>query len=284
MRGFPIVSLGAIIADSDEIIDSIPLANIVIPNWEVNEYHNGDATIAKNKYVGNNGYYKETYINSIQIANSKYDNVDLIDAEMTQIISYSYGFLFDKLDFYLNNYYSNEKKLESMQIFRVDSFYVNSIKYRFLWEQQGSGTSLSTFNSCINLPNLISFDRSHKFSISINTKKIYLNVPNLQSFGTYLFDGLLDDVEIIFNLNNFVDDGQKLGYFANGNYIISTTNDEEFTKAETNYMWEIRSIATDNSNFNGTISVGRSNVPLSEFDIRYWDLWQNTTGKDSGLH
>ena len=46
------------------------------------------------------------------------------------------------------------------------------------------------------------------------------------------------------------------------------------------YENRVISVAAPNLNFVGTMTVGRDDVPLSEFDIRYWDIWQNESGSD----
>ena len=56
MRGFPIVSLGAITSSVDTFVEPTPHNSaIVIPEFEVDEQFNGNETLAINKYSG--GYY-----------------------------------------------------------------------------------------------------------------------------------------------------------------------------------------------------------------------------------
>ena len=66
MRGFPIVSLGAITTSVDTYVEYTPHNSaIVIPEFEVEEYFSGNKTSAINKYSG--GYYQSSYVDSVEI-------------------------------------------------------------------------------------------------------------------------------------------------------------------------------------------------------------------------
>ena len=123
------------------------------------------------------------------------------------------------------------------------------------------------------MPNLQRFTMHHTFSISIFTEKLYLNIPKITNFGSHLFNSLDESIELNFNVNLNSQSALAVGFYAKGNWTISST-----------ILASAIFVTSPNLNFTGSMTVGRDDVPLSEFDIRYWDLWQNTTGKDSGLH
>ena len=101
MAGFPIVSLGAITSSIDTYVEYTPHnASIVIPQFEVDEYFNGNETLVINKYSG--GYYLSNYVESITI---KPNNINA-STGVQSIITGSNGFLFDESQSWNNNIYS----------------------------------------------------------------------------------------------------------------------------------------------------------------------------------
>ena len=283
MRGFPIVSLGAITTSVDTYVEYTPHNSaIVIPEFEVEEYFSGNKTSAINKYSG--GYYQSSYVDSVEI---KPNNLNL-KVGLQSIIYGSYGFLFNDSQQWDNHIYSNETKIENLEKYRIDSYYCMSFESLFFWHAD-SNSSLNDINKnktiFINVPNLQRFTMHHTFSISIFTEKIYLNIPKITDFGSYLFNSLSESIELNFNVNLNSQSALAVGANVKGNWTISSTILASASKIK-DLLYENRAIfvTSPNLNFIGSMTVGRDNVPLSEFDIRYWDLWQNTTGKDSGLH
>ena len=281
MRGFPIVSLGAITSSVDTYVEKTPHnATIVIPEFEVEEYFSGNKTSAINKYSG--GYYSSNYVESIAI---KPNNINASTGDQS-IITGSYGFSFDDTQIWINNVYGVKTKVDKIEKYRIDSFYCTSFRHNFLWHSGGQNSKndyKKDKNIYINVPNLLMFGYHHTFSISLYTEKLYLNIPKIQDFSNCLFNSLNETLEIIFNLIFTNQPMTNVGINAEGNYTISTTSLSN-TNLVYSALFNNRCVPPDMYFFRGQMFLGRSNVPLSEFDIRYWDLWQNTTGKDSGLH
>ena len=123
MRGFPIVSLGAITTSVDTYVEYTPYnATIVIPDFEVEEYFFGNKSAAFNKYKG--GYYQSSYVDSVEI---KPNNLNLKVGSQS-IINGSYGFLFNDTQEWNNHIYSNETKIENLEKYRIDSYYCLSFE------------------------------------------------------------------------------------------------------------------------------------------------------------
>ena len=279
MRGFPIVSLGAITTSVDTFVSYTPHnATIVIPDFEVEEYFFGNKSAAFNKYKG--GYYQSSYVDSVEI---KPNNLNLKVGSQS-IINGSYGFLFNDTQIWDNHIYSNETKIENLEKYRIDSYYCLSFEPLFFWHAD-SNSSLNDINKnkiiFINVPNLQRFTKHHTFSISIFTEKLYLNIPKITDFGTHLFNQLDESIELNFNVNLNSQSALAVGVYAKGNWTISSTILASASKLR-DLLYENRliSVTEPNLNFTGTMTVGRDDVPLSEFDIRYWDIWQNNAGSD----
>ena len=279
MRGFPIVSLGAITTSVDTYVKYTPHnATIVIPDFEVEEYFFGNETLAINKYSG--GYYQSSYVDSVEI---KPNNLSLKEGSQS-IIYGSYGFLFDDNELWDNRIYSNETKIENLEKYRIDSYYCLSFESLFFW-QSNSYSSLNDINKnktiFINVPNLQRFTIHHTFSISIFTEKLYLNIPKITDFGSYLFNALSESIELNFNVNLNSQSALAVGVYAKGNWTISSTNLASASKIrDFLYTNRVVSVTQPNTNFTGSMKVGRDDVSIEEFDLRYWDLWQNNSGSD----
>ena len=279
MRGFPIVSLGAITSSTDTFVSYTPNnATIVIPDFEVEEYFFGNKSAAFDKYKG--GYYQRSYVDSVEI---KPNNLNLKVGSQS-IITGSFGFLFNETEIWDNHIYSNETKIENLEKYRIDSYYCLSFEPLFFWHCN-TNSSLNDIKKTktifINVPNLQRFKKHHAFSISIFTEKLYLNIPKLTDFGSHLFNQLDESIELIFNVKLNSQSALAVGVYAKGNWTISSTMLASASKIK-DLLYENRviSVTQPNLNFTGSMTVGRDNVPLSEFDIRYWDLWQNESGSD----
>ena len=279
MRGFPIVSLGAITSSTDTFFSVTPHnATIVIPDFEVEEYFFGNKSVAFNKYKG--GYYQSSYVDSVEI---KPNNLSLKVGSQS-IISGSYGFLFNDTTPWDNHIYSNETKIENLEKYRIDSYYCLSFEPLFFWHspaQNSKNDYKKDKNIYINVPNLLMFGYHHTFSISLYTEKLYLNIPKLTDFSSQLFNSLDESIELNFNVNLNSQSALLVGSYAKGNWTISSTILASASKIK-DLLYENRAIFVTEStaNFIGSMTVGRNNVPLSEFDLRYWDLWQNESGSD----
>ena len=279
MRGFPIVSLGAITTSVDTYVEYTPHnATIVIPDFEVEEYFFGNKSAAINKYKG--GYYQSSYVDSVEI---RPNNLSLKEGSQS-IIYGSYGFLFDDNELWNNRIYSNETKIENLEKYRIDSYYCLSFESLFFW-QSNSNSSLNDINKnktiFINVPNLQRFTIHHTFSISIFTEKIYLNIPKITDFGSYLFNSLSESIELNFNVNLNSQSALAVGDNVKGNWTISSTILASASKIR-DFLYENRAIFVTQPDwsFNGSMTVGRDDVSIEEFDIRYWDIWQNESGSD----
>ena len=279
MRGFPIVSLGAITSSTDTFVPYTPNnATIVIPDFEVEEYFFGNKSAAFDKYKG--GYYQRSYVDSVEI---KPNNLNLKVGSQS-IITGSFGFLFNETEIWDNHIYSNETKIENLEKYRIDSYYCMSFEPLFFW-QCNTNSSLNDINKnktiFINVPNLQRFTKHHTFSISIFTEKLYLNIPKITDFGLNLFNQLDESIELNFNVNLNSQSALLVGVYAKGNWTISSTILASASKIK-DLLYENRhlSVTKPNTNFTGSMTVGRDDVSLEEFDIRYWDLWQNESGSD----
>ena len=265
MRGFPIVSIGSLTGAARSECE------IYYPLFEQDEYYDGDNTLVKQLYLerfplaNNAGYIKSV--------NAKENNLDANSGVQTKI-AYSLGFHHNA------NGYGSYDKVQNIKNLRMDSFYANMIDSEFMCYGTFF-TDLEIENWYFNLPNLKSIGYHMSLSISSFINTIYFNFPKLESIGNGLFnyDKTINNIKI--NATNDFLVGSSA--FANWNDRIVNfygTNEELL-----NSLIEQLNTNIDQSIYNNNITLENKGLcNLSEFDIRYWDLWQNTTGKDSGLH
>ena len=108
-----------------------------------------------------------------------------------------------------------------------------------------------------------------------------MNIPKITDFGSFLFNSLDESIELNFNVNLNSQSVRAVGANVKSNWTISSTMLTSASKIR-DLLYENRliSVTEPNTNFVGTMTVGRDDVPLSEFDIRYWSKEQNSSGSD----
>ena len=280
MRGFPIVSLGAITCNTTSLPSYFPYnANLVVPQYELDEYFDSNLSDLQTKYNG--GYYSSSRISTITV---NANNLDMKSDEQTNLNS-SFGFVVDIDNEYKADYYSNKTKLQNIYSFRIDSFYCKQIYRTFFFIRINSASDILADNLYLNMPNVIEFMRGNTLFLSTKQTKGYFNIPKVTNFGDYFLDHLQNpNIELIFNISTQNLNIYECFWYSPTNISISSTSINDATVLRNLFYSKRATIGNSLQDYRGVLSVGRDDVPLSEFDIRYCDLWQNTTGKDSGLH
>ena len=276
MRGFPLVSLGSITCNSTSTPTYSPYnANLVIPQFEVDEYFNRNETLAINKYKG--GYYSSSRISTITV---NANNLDMKTGTQTNLNS-SFGFLIDVKNEYKSDYYSNKTKLQNIYSYRIDSFYCPQIYKTFFHIPNGSQKKELSSELHINMPNAIEILRGNTLFLSTKQTKGYFNIPKVDNFGSYFLDHLQNpNVELVFNISTQNLSIYECFWYSPTNISISSTSINDATVLRNLFYSHRATSGNSMQDYRGVLSVGRDNVSLSEFDLRYWDLWQNSSGSD----
>ena len=284
MRGFPIVSLGA-------LLGGWSVCQLISPQFEYDEYY-GD----KLHDLYYNVYYKDAFeLNYLKSFEILPNNLNAIEGTSNYLLTFSTGFdgrLFNTTSRPMVVYRNNEKFLNIKNI-RIDSFYSTSIQYSFFFNTNYDSYYVDNFNEniYINAPNVNEiYDRFSLVTLG-RINNLYLNFPQINqniggNFLTY------DTVQ-----NNFYMNMQKLehlpnrnfgGYSSKERYIISTSLKENerlfslFNSTIQNEELNNRTFIIPKSEI--ILVPGETTCTLTDFDIRYWSTYENETGRDSGLH
>ena len=264
MRGFPIVSLPSLVSYSEVETDGWKQTKVQIPKFEVDEYHNGSSEIAisfwTNKYSEANNY---NYLKSFDILEN---NLNATSGVMPKIMA-SDGF-------YYSTPYGNIEKALSIKKMRVDSFYLYYLNHHFYQSEFILGTRID--NLYFNLPNVMTIQTGFNLSLYEEIDNIYLNIPRAILINNFNLDGphKVETINLNYDRNLLKMEASSFSNWPLQNTIINCTNigniDEILNKYE----------SSKNENALVTFVKGTGSLDLSEFEIRYWDLWQNESGSD----
>ena len=261
MAGFPIVSLASLVGTYDA-------CEVLIPQFEIDEYYMGDEAIGKQAWSGRYPTAMSAgYIKSINV----YPNNINSTTGVASVITTSQGFL------HFENYYSpNLELLMNVNNLRVDAFYNIFFGWPFFGFGQASNNVNVIENLYINSPNVVQIDNGMDLNISLYINNIYFNFPKVKTIGTLLSWNRYTKT-LNFNYSSNLLESVGLNSFVFWDYqetIINTTFNgnvvELFGKLKTSQSAESYVV----------LKCGVNDLPLSEFDIRYWDIWQNSSGSD----
>ena len=270
MAGFPIVSLGS-------LVGSYNACEVLIPQFEIDDYYMGDEAIGKQAWSGRYPTAMSAgYIKSINV----YPNNIYLEAGEESSIVYSCGFTngFPGSSIY----YSTGIKEFNITNIRFDGFYTKYIKDYFYYFLRDSSKTFEVVNNMyINLPNLLEISRDVDFYFQFDTTNIYLNVPKTLRMNnyTFAFERKLQNI----NLN-----APLLRDIAYGQFRYMYPNVIKVNATDENTIVELTRLFTENVYIeNGTplIPIFEEGVllNLSAFDLRYWSKYENETGLDVGL-
>ena len=264
MRGFPIVSLASLVGTS------YLNCNILLPQFEVDQYYQGDEEraiqIYKERYptAASNNYIKSYTVNP--------NNLELSEGAQSTV-NYSYGFLFNVAA----DFYGIFNKVNNISLYRVDSFYTTSLFDFFMFK----GDQIILYNNYIsvyvNLPNIIKLGSSCGFSSGSKVKEVYINSPKANDIAEYLLRLNTIITDLYMNTPNIRQiTGVNMLYGTNrgetkGIYLHSLTT------SDINRLYTLiyNKRAPDATNlYKGTTCTH------TDFDVRYWSEEQNNTGSD----
>ena len=103
------------------------------------------------------------------------------------------------------------------------------------------------------------------------------------SIGTYLFH----QHRIVNNLYFNALDSLTFGIDCFGSFTNYTMTINSTLNNVSSLVQKLRNSINNTGNYPSLVKFKEGKVVTDiakTFDLRYWDLWQNTTGKDSGLH
>ena len=264
MRGFPIVSIGTITSNGTFADGVVSNSFIVAPQFELDEYFGSKNNL--DSYYRNIQYAKfSSYIESITVYPN---NLEATSGVMNRTLE-SQGFRQVES-------YSVLAKVNNVKNVRFDSFYVYQLDAMLFTLGRAPDKTLSLERIEINVPNATVIKNNFNLNLAYYINSVYFNIPKVvEIWSAFLYR----DKEI----KNLYFNAEKLT-IGRGQYFY------EWHKQNTNVLATVSSVNVFNilktykdpmSNVN---LINAGTCSLEEFDIRYWDLWQNTTGKDSGLH
>ena len=266
MAGFPIVSLGS-------LVGSYNACEVLIPQFEIDEYYMGDEAIGKQAWSGRYPTAMSAgYIKSINV----YPNNINTTTGVASVITTSQGFR------NLNSYSIGEKSV-NIQYARLDCFYLTKIDLGFLALRAPTTKTQIVEHTYINLPNILLIGVNFNLQLSTNMYNIYLNIPKCNSIGTYLFH----QHRIVNNLYFNAPDSLTFGIDCFGSFTNYTMTINSTLNNVSSLVQKLRNSINNTGNYPSLVKFKEGKVVTDiakTFDLRYWDLWQNTTGKDSGLH
>ena len=135
----------------------------------------------------------------------------------------------------------------------------------------------------VNLPNTLYIKVNFNLQLSTNMYNIYLNIPKCNSIGNYLFFQHRIVNNLYFNASDSLTFGIDCwGFFTDYTMTINSTLNNVSSLVQ-----KLRNSINNTGTIHSLVKFTEGKVVTDiakTFDIRYWDLWQNTTGKDSGLH
>ena len=279
MRGFPIVSLGA-------LLGGWSVCQLISPQFEYDEYY-GD----KLHDLYYNVYYKDAFeLNYLKSFEILPNNLNAIEGTSNYLLTFSIGFdgrLFNTTSSPMVVYRNNEKFLNIKNI-RIDSFYLTSIMYSFFFNTNYDSYEVDNFNEniYINAPNLNEIENRFSLVTLGKVNNLYFNLPNIVKIGAdYLtYDVVQNNFYMNMKKLNYVEKGNFGGYNNKERYIISTS------LVENSRLFNIFSSTLLGNNANNTSFIipkseiilvpGNTTCTYTDFDVRYWSEEQNNTGSD----
>ncbi len=261
MRGFPIVSIGSMTSNATFVDAVVNDSFIVAPQFELDEYFSG------NKTSLDNYYRNEKYANfsaNIESITVNPNNIEAVSGEMTSTLP-SQGFRqFES--------YSILAKVNVIKNVRFDSFYIYQLDALLFTLGRAPDKTLSLDRIDINIPNATLIKNNFNLNLAYYVNSVYFNIPKvLETWSAFL----LRDKEI----KNMYFNASSL---SNGRGSFFS----EWHQQNTNIFATALSVNVFNilqSNKAPTSNVKLVNAgtcSLTDFDIRYWDLWQNSSGSD----
>ena len=273
MRGFPIVSIGSMTSNARSIADGVVSNSfIVAPQFELDEYFSG------NKTSLDNYYRNEKYANfsaNIESITVNPNNLNITIGEISNTKT-SQGFR------NFNSYSIGEKSV-NIQYARLDCFYLTKIDIGFLALRAPTTKTQIVEHTYVNLPNTLYINPTFNLQLSTNMYNIYFNIPKCNSIGNYLFN----QHRIVNNLYFNALDSLTFGIDNCGSFTDYTMTINSTLNNVSSLVQKLRSSINNTGNYPSLVKFKEGKVVTDiakTFDLRYWDLWQNTTGKDSGLH
>ena len=266
MAGFPIVSLGS-------LVGSYEACEVLIPQFEIDEYYMRDETIGKQAWSGRyptavkNNYIKKYIVEP--------NNLKLSSGEMSSI-NYSGDFMYNE-----NQSYSIVAKFNKIKFYRIDSFFVTSFEqygfYWFMYNWQNNSVYSDVVEIRINIPNIKDFGEAASFSSVSKSTKVYINAPNAVNTGLYFLRYTQKMRYLYLNTPSLSKSRGGTLIYSNTNNIGTTVRIYSTTENETSRLYSL--LNGSKGDYAATLYKGGT-CSLSEFDIRYWDLWQNESGSD----
>ena len=266
MAGFPIVSLGS-------LVGSYEACEVLIPQFEIDEYYMRDETIGKQAWSGRyptavkNNYIKKYIVEP--------NNLKLSSGEMSSI-NYSGDFMYNE-----NQSYSIVAKFNKIKFYRIDSFFVTSFEqygfYWFMYNWQNNSVYSDVVEIRINIPNIKDFGEAASFSSVSKSTKVYINAPNAVNTGLYFLRYNQKMRYLYLNTPSLSKSRGGTLIYSNTNNIGTTVRIYSTTENETSRLYSL--LNGSKGDYAATLYKGGT-CSLSEFDIRYWDLWQNNAGSD----
>ena len=263
MRGFPIVSLGA-------LLGGWIVCQLISPQFEIDEYYMGDEAIGKQAWSGryptamSAGYIKNYTVNP--------NNLELSEGTQSSL-GYSYGF-----DLYNNSiYFGIKNKLENISLYRIDSFYTTTLFNSFMNKYDQTFLYTNYISIYVNLPNILHLGHGSAFSSGSKVKNVFINSPKAQDIGPHFLANGTTITDLYMNAPNITQ--------ITGSYMLAFTN-----KGETTGIY-LHSLTTSDINRLYTLIYNKrapdatnlykdTTCTYSDFDVRYWSEEQNNTGSD----
>ena len=177
------------------------------------------------------------------------------------------------------NSYSIGEKSVNVQFTRIDCFYLTKVD-RLIFALRAPTTKTQIVkHTYVNLPNTLYIEYNFNLQLSTKMYNIYLNIPKCNSIGTYLFH----QHRIVNNLYFNAPDSLTFGIDCFGSFTNYTMTINSTLNNVSSLVQKLR----NSINNAGTIpslvkfTEGKVVTDIAEtFDLRYWDIWQNSSGSD----
>ena len=267
MRGFPIVSLGSLVGTETN-------CNVLIPQFEVDQYFKGDAEraiqIYKERYptAVSNNYIKSYTVNP--------NNLELSEGTQSTV-NYSFGFYFHEV----SNYYGIRNKLDSISLYRVDSFYGTTLSdcdyYSFMMNYYSNYIYSNYVSIYVNLPNIINIGINSGFSSGSKVKEVYINSSKANDIADFLLRYNTTITDLYMNTPNITE--------ITGHLLLFNTNNGETTgiylhSLTTSDINRLYTLIDNNRATTATNLYEGTTCTYTDFDVRYWSEEQNSSGSD----
>ena len=269
MAGFPIVSLGSLVGIS------YSNCNVLMPQFEVDQYYQGDEERAIQTY-------KDRYSNAVIAGYIKnytvYPNNLQLSEGAQSSVGYSYGFYFYNN---ISDYYGLSFKFNSISTYRVDSFYGTKLAdwdyYCFMLNALQTFTYSNYVSIYINLPNIDDLENGSGFSSRSKVKNVFINSPKAKDIGNQFLRWNTTITDLYMNVPNIAQ--------ITGSDMLQETNGGEtkgiylhsLTSSDINRLYTLiyyKRSSTSTNLYKGTTCT------YTDFDVRYWSEEQNSTGSD----